>query len=61
VLQTAYGAFIGYIGWIPFLLLIQFGFIYTGLLSIIHGSQRQAAKVNSFISEPVLQKEIKNL
>jgi cellulose synthase/poly-beta-1,6-N-acetylglucosamine synthase-like glycosyltransferase len=61
VLQTAYGAFIGYIGWIPFLLLIQFGFIYTGLLSIIHGSQRQAAKVNSFISKPVLQKEIKNL
>ena len=30
----------GYVGWIPFLLLIQFGFIYTSFLSIYHSSRK---------------------
>ncbi|HXG31677.1 MAG TPA: glycosyltransferase [Thermodesulfobacteriota bacterium] len=57
MIQTSYAVFAGYIGWIPFLLLIQFGFIYTGLLSILHGSQKQAVKMDPFIHKPVLQKE----
>lgn len=55
--QTFYAVFMGYMGWIPFLLLIQFGFIYTGILSIFHGSQRQTATINSLIPKPLLQKD----
>jgi len=55
--QTFYAVFMGYIGWVPFLLLIQFGFIYTGILSIFHGSQRQTAPIHSFISKPLLHKD----
>lgn len=55
--QTFYAVFMGYIVWVPFLLLIQFGFIYTGILSILHGSQRQMGTINSFIPKPLFQKE----
>lgn len=35
-IQTVYAILNGYIAWIPFLLLLQFGFIFTALLSIKH-------------------------
>ncbi|NIP30438.1 MAG: glycosyltransferase [Candidatus Dadabacteria bacterium] len=37
---TALSIYKGYISWIPFLLLIQFGFIYTSFLSIYHSSRK---------------------
>ena len=40
LLQTFYALYKGYIGWLPFLLLLQFGFIYVSLFSIIHSSRR---------------------
>ncbi len=55
--QTFYAVIMGYLGWVPFLLLIQFGFIYTGMLSIFHGSQRESSTIDSFIPKPVFQKE----
>ena len=36
--QVAYVAYMGFFIWIPFLLLMQFGFTYTAFLSIYHGS-----------------------
>lgn len=42
LLQTFYAIYKGYIGWVPFLLLLQFGFIYVSLCSIIHSSNRRA-------------------
>jgi cellulose synthase/poly-beta-1,6-N-acetylglucosamine synthase-like glycosyltransferase len=53
ILQTFYAIFMGYIGWIPFLFIIQLGFIYTSLLSIFHGSRRHP----SLIPKPVFQKK----
>ena len=38
--QTVYAIYKGYIGWIPFLLLIQFGFIYISIYSFIHSRKR---------------------
>ncbi len=35
-IQTVYAVLNGHIAWIPFLLLLQFGFIFTALLSIKH-------------------------
>jgi len=58
-LQTLLAIYMGYIGWVPFLLLIQFGFLYTGLLSIFHGTGKKgaAAHINPIIPEPALQRE----
>ena len=52
-LQTIYAIYIGYIGWIPFLILIQFGFLYTGFLSIFHSSGKKpsAEAGNQVLSE----------
>ena len=36
--QVVYVAYMGFFIWIPFLLLMQFGFTYTAFLSIYHGS-----------------------
>ena len=36
--QVAYVAYMGFFIWMPFLLLLQFGFAYTAFLSIYHGS-----------------------
>jgi len=40
IVQTFYAVFMGFIGWIPFLIIIQIGFIYNSILSIIHGSRK---------------------
>lgn len=34
--KTLYAVQAGYYGWIPFLIIIQFGFLYSSILSIIH-------------------------
>lgn len=59
LIQTVFAIYMGYMGWVPFLLLIQFGFLYTGLLSIFHGSGKggSVTTVNSIIPEPALQRE----
>ena len=36
--QVAYVLYMGFFIWVPFLLLMQFGFTYTAFLSIYHGS-----------------------
>lgn len=36
--QTIYAVYNGYFAWIPFLLMLQFGFIYTSVSSIYHSS-----------------------
>jgi len=40
IVQTLYAGYMGLIGWIPFLIVIQIGFIYTSILSIIHSSKK---------------------
>lgn len=40
LIQTVYAIYKGYIGWIPFLLLLQFGFIYISIYSFIHSWKR---------------------
>ncbi|MBI4228079.1 MAG: glycosyltransferase, partial [Deltaproteobacteria bacterium] len=39
VIHTFYAISMGFIGWVPFLILIQLGFIYTSVLSILHSSR----------------------
>ena len=58
-LQTVYAVYIGYIGWIPFLILIQFGFLYTGFLSIFHSSGKRSTQesLSSMIPGTALQRE----
>jgi hypothetical protein len=43
VILTYYAVSMGLIGWVPFLILIQIGFIYTSVLSILHGLPRKRA------------------
>jgi cellulose synthase/poly-beta-1,6-N-acetylglucosamine synthase-like glycosyltransferase len=43
VILTYYAVSMGLVGWIPFLILIQIGFIYTSVLSIVHSSPRKRA------------------
>lgn len=43
VIMTYYAVSMGLIGWIPFLILIQIGFIYTAVLSILHSLSRKRA------------------
>lgn len=43
LIQTVYAIYMGYIGWIPFLLMLQFGFIYISLYSFIHSWRRKRA------------------
>ncbi|MEQ9619291.1 MAG: glycosyltransferase family 2 protein [Deltaproteobacteria bacterium] len=59
LLETFLAIYLGYFGWVPFLIFIQFGFFYTGLLSIFHGSGKKgaAAGIGSIIPEPALQRE----
>jgi cellulose synthase/poly-beta-1,6-N-acetylglucosamine synthase-like glycosyltransferase len=59
LIQTLYAVFMGYYGWIPFLLLIQFGFLYTGFLSIFHsnGKKRSESTIGPLIPKPVLQRD----
>ena len=58
-IQTVLAVYMGYLGWVPFLILIQFGFLYTGLLSIFHGSGKKGAApgIGAIIPEPALQRE----
>lgn len=60
-LQTVFAVYKGYYGWIPFLILIQVGFFYTGLLSIIHGSGKrgQTPAIGSMIPEPAFERDKK--
>lgn len=39
--QTIYAVYNGFLAWIPFLLIIQFGFVFTALLSIKHSHRKQ--------------------
>ena len=39
MIKTIYAAHIGFYGWVPFLLIIQFGFFYTSLLSFVHDNR----------------------
>ncbi len=59
LIQTVFAIYMDYLGWVPFLVLIQFGFMYTGLLSMLHGSGKRgpASAVNSIIPEHVLRRE----
>ncbi len=41
VILTFYAVSAGFVGWVPFLVLIQLGFIYTSVLSIWHSLQRK--------------------
>ena len=43
LVQTCYAIYKGYIGWIPFLLLLQFGFIYISIYSFIHSWNKNKA------------------
>ena len=43
LVQTCYSIYKGYIGWIPFLLLLQFGFIYISIYSFIHSWNKNKA------------------
>lgn len=51
VFQTFYALFMGYISWIPFLLIIQIGFLYTAILSILHGRGQSVGSVTVQDSE----------
>jgi len=44
IIETLYAFYMGYLGWIPFLIIIQIGFIYTSVLSFIHGSKKVSYK-----------------
>ena len=44
LVQTVYAIYKGYIGWIPFLLMLQFGFIYISLYSFIHSWKRKIVR-----------------
>jgi len=58
-LQTIYAIYVGYIGWIPFLILIQFGFLYTGFMSIFHSSGKKVTPepISPILTERTLQRE----
>ncbi len=60
-IQTVFAVYMGYYGWLPFLLLIQVGFFYTGLLSIMHGSGKRGnlPTLNSVMPEPAFEKDKK--
>lgn len=57
--QTAYAIYMGYFSWIPFLLLIQAGFLYTGLMSIGrgHGSGKSGSVPGTVLPRPFLRRE----
>ncbi len=59
LIQTLYAIYKGYYGWIPFLLILQFGFFYTGFLSIFHnnGKKGPQSSVNTLMTKPILQRE----
>jgi len=58
-LQTLFAIYKGYYGWIPFLVIIQFGFLYTGFLSILHsnGKRTPESTIGRLIPNPVLQRD----
>lgn len=59
LIQALYAVFMGHYGWIPFLLLIQFGFLYTGFLSIFHsnGKKSSEATIGPLVPKPALQRD----
>ncbi len=59
LIQTLYAVYMGYYGWIPFLILIQFGFLYTGFLSIFHSNAKKSSEstLGPLIPKPVLQRD----
>ncbi len=59
LVQMLYAVYMGYYGWIPFLFLIQLGFLYTGFLSIFHsnGKKRPEATIGTLIPKPALQRD----
>ena len=59
LLQTLYAIYKGYYGWIPFLLLIQFGFLYTGFLSILHSNGKKSPEttIGPLIANPAFQRD----
>jgi len=59
LLQTLYAICKGYYGWIPFLLLIKFGFLYTGFLSILHSNGKKGPEttIGPLIANPALQRD----
>ena len=58
-LQTLFAIYKGYYGWVPFLLIIQFGFLYTGFLSILrsNGKRSPESTIGRLIPNPVLQRD----
>lgn len=40
-LQTVYAVMNGFLSWVPVLLMLQFGFIYTAVMSVFHGADRK--------------------
>jgi cellulose synthase/poly-beta-1,6-N-acetylglucosamine synthase-like glycosyltransferase len=56
--QTVFAIYMGRFGWVPFLILIQFGFLYTGLLSIFHGGGKKGGgAINQILPEPALERD----
>ncbi|HEX3035896.1 MAG TPA: cellulose synthase family protein [Thermodesulfobacteriota bacterium] len=58
VSQTLYAFFKGYIEWIPFLVVIQLGFLYTSILSISHSLGRQSVEMPPTISRAAKEKSL---
>ncbi len=59
--QTVYAVLMGYMAWIPFLMIIQLGFIYTSVLSIFHSYNRDFPLLKSTFVSKLLFHRGKNL
>ncbi len=58
-LQTIYALVMGFYGWVPFLILIQFGFLYTGFYSIFHSAGKKISEnpANTLMPKAVVQRD----
>ena len=56
MIKTIYAVKIGFYGWIPFLLIIQFGFFYISLLSYINYNSIKSVMKPSLLRKLILQK-----
>jgi len=56
MIKTVYAVKMGFYGWVPFLLIIQFGFFYTSLLSYVNYSSIKSAVKPSLLRKLILQK-----
>ena len=56
MIKTIYAVKIGFYGWIPFLLIIQFGFFYISLLSFINYNSIKSVMKPSLLRKLMLQK-----